>query len=126
MKNDLVIQRLSKKLVLDAFWNPLEDIHAGMWPSSKAGDYSDVKVVSPYGEIPWARLSRISQEEMKELNIQAVDTIYAALKSLLEGYSWLRLESLEKADLLPHWNPPKNAEIQPPAARGHKRKRNPQ
>jgi len=63
---------------------------------------------------------------MKELNIQAVDTIYAALKSLLEGYSWLRLESLEKADLLPHWNPPKNAEIQPPAARGHKRKRNPQ
>jgi len=63
LKNDLVIQRLAKKLVLDAFRNPLEDIHAGMWPSSKAGDYSDVKVVSPYGEIPWVRLSRISQEE---------------------------------------------------------------
>src|SRR6266404_9748741 len=32
----------------------LEDLHAGTVPSSKAGDYSDVKVVSPYGEIPWA------------------------------------------------------------------------
>jgi hypothetical protein len=29
----------------------LEDYHAGMFPSSKAGDYSDVKVVSPFGKI---------------------------------------------------------------------------
>ena len=38
----------------------LEDLHAGTTPSSKAGDYSDVKVVTPYGEIPWQQLSRIN------------------------------------------------------------------
>lgn len=29
----------------------LEDLHAGISPSSKTGDYTDVKVVTPYGEI---------------------------------------------------------------------------
>ena len=38
----------------------LEDLHAGIFPSSKTGDYTDVKVVSPYGEIAWNRVSRIS------------------------------------------------------------------
>jgi len=46
----------------------LEDLHSGITPSSKSGDYSDVKVVTPYGEIPWQKLSRISpDEEMKRL-----------------------------------------------------------
>ena len=31
----------------------LEDLHAGISPSSKTGDYTDVKVVTPYGEIKW-------------------------------------------------------------------------
>ena len=31
----------------------LEDLHSGTSPSSKTGDLSDVKVVTPYGEIPW-------------------------------------------------------------------------
>jgi hypothetical protein len=34
----------------------LEDLHSGITPSSRGGDYSDVKVVTPYGEIPWAKL----------------------------------------------------------------------
>jgi len=34
----------------------LEDIHAGITPSSQAGDLLDVKVVTPYGEIPWNQL----------------------------------------------------------------------
>src|SRR6266852_2869526 len=38
----------------------LEDLHAGIFPSSQTGDYTDVKVVSPYGEIAWNRLGRIS------------------------------------------------------------------
>ncbi len=46
----------------------LEDLHAGMFPSSQTGDYTDVKVVSPYGEIAWNRLGRISDEEMKRLS----------------------------------------------------------
>lgn len=45
----------------------LEDLHAGKYPSSKTKDFSDVKVVSPYGEIPWNELSRINDKEMREL-----------------------------------------------------------
>jgi hypothetical protein len=40
----------------------IEDYHAGKVPRSKTGDYSDVKVVTPYGEIAWNELSRISNE----------------------------------------------------------------
>jgi len=57
----------------------LEDLHAGITPSSKAGDYSDVKVVTPYGEIPWKKLSRISDEEMKCLMKGIVNQIYTFL-----------------------------------------------
>jgi len=35
----------------------LEELHAGKFPASATGDYSDVKVVTPYGEIPWKNLS---------------------------------------------------------------------
>lgn len=31
----------------------LEELHGGTTPSSQKGDFSDVKVVTPYGEIPW-------------------------------------------------------------------------
>ena len=57
----------------------LEDLHSGTCPSSKAGDYSDVTVVTPYGEIPWPRLSRISDEEMKRLMKEVVNGIYTFL-----------------------------------------------
>jgi len=58
----------------------LEELHAGVVPASATGDYSDVKVVTPYGEIPWARLSRISDEEMKALMIDVVDRVYTLLR----------------------------------------------
>lgn len=58
----------------------LEDFHAGITPSSATGDYSDVKVVSPYGEIPWTNLSRISDEEMRTLMIQVVDRVFTFLR----------------------------------------------
>lgn len=54
----------------------LEELHAGVTPDSATGDYSDVKVVSPYGEIPWTQLSRISDEEMKALMIEIVDRVF--------------------------------------------------
>ena len=57
----------------------LEDLHSGITPSSRSGDYSDVKVVTPYGEIPWAKLSRLSDEEMKRLMKEIVDKIYTYL-----------------------------------------------
>ena len=61
----------------------LEDLHAGIFPSSKTGDYKDVKVVSPYGEIPWNRVSRISDEEMKPLMEDIVNRLYTFLFHLL-------------------------------------------
>ena len=50
----------------------IEDIHAGIEPHSQAGDFSDAKVVTPDGEIPWNRLSRISNDEMREFMKQVV------------------------------------------------------
>lgn len=57
----------------------LEDLHSGPPALSKTGDYSDVKVVTPYGEIPWTEVSRITDEEMKELMIAVTDSIYTGL-----------------------------------------------
>jgi hypothetical protein len=60
----------------------IEDIHAGIEPHSAAGDFSDVKVVTPVGEIPWTRLSRINNDEMRALMKQLVDRIYTVLLRL--------------------------------------------
>jgi len=61
-------QRLAKCLVLQCFRNSrLEDLHAGIAPSSATGDYVDVTVTSPFGVIPWPRVSRFNDEEMKQL-----------------------------------------------------------
>lgn len=57
----------------------LEELHQGLSPGSAIGDYSDVKVVTPYGEIPWPQLSRIDDEEMKELMIEIVDRLFTIL-----------------------------------------------
>lgn len=46
----------------------IENYHAGQFPQSKTGDYSDVKIVSPFGEIPRNKLSRISDSEMMTFN----------------------------------------------------------
>jgi hypothetical protein len=61
----------------------LEDLHAGVFPSSQTGDYHDVRVVSPYGEIAWNRLSRISDEEIMPLMQEVVNRLYTFLYYLL-------------------------------------------
>ena len=60
----------------------IEDIHAGIEPNSQAGDFSDAKVVTPYGEIPWNRLSRISDHDMRDFMREVVDRIYTVLLRL--------------------------------------------
>ena len=46
--NEVLRKRLAKLMAHDCFRNTkLEAFHAGKYPSSKIGDYSDVKVVSP-------------------------------------------------------------------------------
>ena len=106
LKSDVVRQRRAKVVVENGFRNRLEEIHAGTFPSSKAGDGSDIQVVSPYGEIPWNRLGRISDTEMKQINKGAVDYLYNLLCNLLDGNLWTVLEDLSNKDPLPHWDAP--------------------
>jgi hypothetical protein len=71
---------LAKSIVLHAFRNTiLEDIHAGREVMSKTGTFDDVKVVTPYGEIPWNEVSHISDDQMRTLMIGAVNTVYTML-----------------------------------------------
>jgi hypothetical protein len=76
----------------------LEMLHAGVTPDSATGDYSDVKVLSPYGEIPWPQLSRISDEEMKALMIEIVDRVFTFM-----SYP----EDLVTLGGAVHWNRPR-------------------
>lgn len=92
--------RLAKSLVETCVRNTrLEDLHAGITPGSETGDFSDVKVVTPYGEIPWRRLSRISDEEMKSLMIEIVDRVYTFL-SFPDDLATLSARACR-------WNPPR-------------------
>ena len=55
----------------------IEDIHSGITPISKTGDFSDVKVIDADGrEILWNEVSRISDDEMKMLMKRIVDRLY--------------------------------------------------
>ena len=73
-------QRLAKLITLNCARNTfIENLHEGTFPGSKTGDYSDVKVVTPYGEIPWSELARISDTEMKRLNQEIVNKIFTFL-----------------------------------------------
>ena len=80
----------------------LEDLHAGIFPSSQTGDYTDVKVVSPYGEIAWNRLGRISDEEMQRLSEDIVNRLYTFLFYLLTSG-----EPDRGMPLPTHWSPPR-------------------
>lgn len=60
----------------------LEDLHCGTFPSTKTGDYSDVKVVSPFGEIPWTEVSRISDQEMRKLMLDVEKKICHVLDTI--------------------------------------------
>jgi len=80
-KNDAA--KLAKAVALMCVRNTfLEDLHAGTTPSTRAGDYSDVKVVSPYGEIAWRDLSRLSDEEMKKLMKEVVDKLFVVFSRM--------------------------------------------
>jgi len=74
-------ERLALALVETCVRNTqLENLHAGVVPRSAVGDFSDVTVITPYGDIPWANLSRISDPEMKALMIEIVDRVFTFLQ----------------------------------------------
>ena len=89
------LQGLAKLLAVMGVRNntELESLHCGMTPSSKAEDFSDVKVVSPYREIKWNRLSRFDDEEMRSLML----SIERALEMALCAYENLSDEDKKTA-----------------------------
>ena len=101
-------QRLAKYMVEQCFRNSqLEDLHAGTAPSSKTGDYSDVTVRTPFGEIPWCQLSRLDDTEMKALMIDVVNRTYRFINRLFnEQTGGELLIRLATRDPLPQWENP--------------------
>ena len=80
---DKQAKRFAKSIALACVrQTSIEELHLGRGAYSKSGDYSDVKVVTPYGEIPWNELSRISQEEMKLLMREVVNKLYTVLANI--------------------------------------------
>lgn len=99
---------LAKTIALCAFRNTfLEDIHAGTEPFSEAGDYSDVKVVTPRGEIPWAEVSRINNDEMRTLMKEAVNKVYTILLRLEDPAFVERMEEMMRC-MTCQWDDPEN------------------
>jgi hypothetical protein len=84
------LKALSKLLAVMGVRNntELENLHSGISPSSKVGDYSDVKVISTYGEIEWNQLSRFDDEAMRSLML----SIERALELALCSYESLSSE----------------------------------
>ena len=106
---DPVLQkRLAKYLAQRCFRNSaLEDLHAGTAPDSKAGDYSDVVVVTPFGEIPWRQLSLFDDAEMKTLMIDVVQRVYEFIQELFdEEFRANLLLRLAERDPVPQWQNP--------------------
>jgi hypothetical protein len=102
-------QRLAKYLVLQCFRNSaLENLHAGMVPGSKSGDYTDVIVHTPFGEIAWGKLSRFDDAEMKVLMMDVVNRTYKFIQELFDDEAGAKLLlQLAERDPLPNWENPR-------------------
>ena len=75
-----IAARLAKAMALMCVRNGtmLEDLHAGIVPVSRTGDFSDVVVTDANGQqIPWTEVSHFDNEAMRELMRQIVNRIYS-------------------------------------------------
>jgi hypothetical protein len=55
----------------------LESLHVGLTPITRTGDYSDVFVLDADARrIPWTEVSRIDEDEMRELMRDIVNRLY--------------------------------------------------
>ncbi len=107
--SELLKKRLAKMMALECVRDTkLEKFHAGQVPRSKTGDYSDVKVISPFGEVPWTSLSRLNDDEMRLLMIDVVNHCYRFLTDLFdERVGGHVVEVLKRHDPAPKWCDPK-------------------
>ena len=85
---DPLIADWAKTIVMACIRNTqLEDLHAGIFPVSKTGDYEDVFITDAEGNsFPFSKLSRINDDEMKDLMKESVDRMYASLM-VMQGYT---------------------------------------
>ncbi len=102
-------QRMAKHIALKCFRNSvLEDLHSGKVPDSKTGDYSDVIVHTPFGQIPWNELSRFDDAEMKALMVDVTNKVYHYIQELFDDVRGSELiYKLAKKDPAPNWDVPK-------------------
>jgi hypothetical protein len=97
---------LAKALAVTCVRNTfLEDLHAGKTPRTQAGDFSDVKVMTPSGEIAWNDVSRISNDEMKRLMKEVVNKLFTALVRIDDPDFLKSLDSLSE-QYIANWDEP--------------------
>jgi hypothetical protein len=83
----------------------IEKFHQGRGAYSKTGDYTDVTVVTPFGEIPWNEVIHISQEEMKKLMQEIVNKIYTVLANI-DNEEFIIALTNWGGGYTPHWDTP--------------------
>jgi len=73
-----IAARLAKVMAMMCVRNTkLENLHAGVVPVTKAGDYSDVVILDADGRrIPWAEASHIDDAQMRDLMKDVVDRLF--------------------------------------------------
>ena len=89
----LIARQIAYESIRNTF---LEDLHSGISPSTKTGDYSDLFVITPYGKISLNeqeqetmiggklkkgkfKVSRISDEEMRKLMLEIEENLRLSL-----------------------------------------------
>ncbi len=97
---------LAKALAVTCVRNTfLEDLHAGKTPRTETGDFSDVKVMTPSGEIAWNDLSRISNDEMQRLMKEVVNKLFTALVRI-DDPEFLKSLDVLSEQYIANWDDP--------------------
>ena len=73
-----IAAKLAKVMTMMSVRNTkLDDIHAGVVPVTKTGDYTDVVALDAEGRrIPWPEVSHIDDTQMRELMKEVVNRLY--------------------------------------------------
>lgn len=101
-----IASELAKCIVLTCFRNSqLENIHAGIVPQTEVGDYSDVYVATPTGNIPWNKASKISDKMMKALMIDVTNRVYSFLLKM-DDEDFLVKTLMYSSQFTVNWNEP--------------------
>ena len=73
-----IAAHLAKTMAMMCVRNTMiEDIHAGLTPVTRTGEYSDVMVIDADGrKIPWPEVSHFRDDTMRDLMKQVVNRLY--------------------------------------------------